>query len=175
MRGESGTITKNVFMNTGSGWSLSSDYIPPEVIYDHAHGDRSLQYSQLDDVNGDGLADYVVAMRGQGGTITKEVHLNKTKTFQLRLIVSGNTQTELTHELLTDLHQRHKRPIPRCRPNSPTIRNKPSRNQQRRRRHPHRPLPIRRPKNPPPRPRLLRLCQNNRNLPRHRQTTNHHL
>jgi hypothetical protein len=75
---------RNTWLNTGSGWLLSSSYAAPDFISDYNGIDPG---TQLIDLNGDGLLDFVRAVYvSASGKTTKNAWLNSGVGWQL---VSG--------------------------------------------------------------------------------------
>ena len=59
-----------------SGFVHDSSYTPPEVLVDHTAGDDGAVLSELVDVNGDGLPDWVTAYRTESGNLVSAITLN---------------------------------------------------------------------------------------------------
>ncbi|WP_282611404.1 toxin TcdB middle/N-terminal domain-containing protein, partial [Pelagibius sp. Alg239-R121] len=62
-RNASGTYSQVSWLNTGSGWQNNAGYALPDAIYDAV---ANLTRGQFQDVNGDGLVDWVRAYRRNG-------------------------------------------------------------------------------------------------------------
>ena len=68
-----GVAVKNTYLNTGKGWQESVAYALPDVIFDKK---QNLTRGQFQDVNGDGLVDWVRAHRRSTGAIFQTTWLN---------------------------------------------------------------------------------------------------
>jgi len=67
---------RGVWLNTGSGFSGPvAAWQPPRVIWDYEHASPR-QEAELVDVNADGLADFVVAFKGNTGSAVLLTYLN---------------------------------------------------------------------------------------------------
>ncbi len=66
---ESGTATQQVWLNTGNGWSSDARFLLPEVLTDIDGAPDGMRRAQLIDLNGDALADVVVATRTPAGEV----------------------------------------------------------------------------------------------------------
>ncbi len=72
-RNASGTNYQSTVLNTGSGWLYNAGYVLPDVIFDKSTG---ITRGQFQDVNGDGLVDWVRAYRNASGTASQATWLN---------------------------------------------------------------------------------------------------
>ena len=74
--GGNGTEHKATYLNTGTGWSLDSNYVMPDVFAEYNKANK-LGHGQLVDVNGDGLLDWVQAyQKDMSPPVSSEVHQN---------------------------------------------------------------------------------------------------
>ncbi len=64
---------RKAWLNTGTGWAVDTAYTPPDVIDDRKD---DVTRSQVVDVNGDGLPDFVTAYRLANSTVKKATWLN---------------------------------------------------------------------------------------------------
>ncbi len=71
----SGTLKRVTYLNTPTGWQSSGDYVLPDVIYD-AQPNVEMRRGQFQDVNGDGLVDWVRAYRTSAGVSKQATWLN---------------------------------------------------------------------------------------------------
>ena len=70
-RNSTGSSASNVtFLNTGSAWEVTSDFLPRNYIDDRKTG---VTTGQFQDVNGDGLVDWVRAYRNSTGSSASNV------------------------------------------------------------------------------------------------------
>ncbi|HSH41378.1 MAG TPA: FG-GAP-like repeat-containing protein, partial [Arenicellales bacterium] len=75
-RDHAGTVHQNAWLNTGSGWATASGFMPPSLLYDYSTNDNGVQRGRIFDVNGDGLPDWVIAVRRGDGTTSLSTWLN---------------------------------------------------------------------------------------------------
>ena len=69
-------ITKNVWLNSGSGFNSTSQFVLPDVFFSTvnlARGETRLRFAEL---NGDGLADALVYTRDRTDTTTRKAWIN---------------------------------------------------------------------------------------------------
>jgi len=106
----SGTEVQNIFLNTGSGWSLASNWAspvdnsstgyPPGTLHTTLNGDGSTVTPM--DVNGDGLIDLVQAWRS-GSTEAQSIYVNNGQFALLSKITlpAGGT-TQVTYKQVSN-------------------------------------------------------------------------
>ncbi len=100
-RRPSGTSSQITWLNTGSGWAADPDYALPDFIDDRQAG---VINGQFQDVNGDGLIDWVRAFRRASGTSSQITWVNQSGAPDL--LISANDglgrMAEITYKPLTD-------------------------------------------------------------------------
>ncbi|WP_282611298.1 polymorphic toxin-type HINT domain-containing protein [Pelagibius sp. Alg239-R121] len=100
-RNASGTYSMITWLNTGSGWQNNAGYALPDVILDKK---SEITRGQFQDVNGDGLVDWVRAYRNASGTYSMITWLNNSGGSDL--LVSGTDGlgrvASITYKPLTD-------------------------------------------------------------------------
>ncbi|WP_156176893.1 toxin TcdB middle/N-terminal domain-containing protein, partial [Kiloniella spongiae] len=69
-----GGTLRQVWLNTGSGWANSTEYVPPTVVWDYNKSSTTL--GTFVDLNGDNLPDWVQAYLDTNGSVVKSTWLN---------------------------------------------------------------------------------------------------
>ena len=62
-----GSTSKNVWLNTGNGWTLNNNLAPPAIVWQQT-GSSSQAKGSFIDVSNDGLADLVLSYTGSSGS-----------------------------------------------------------------------------------------------------------
>jgi len=62
---DNGTVSQNVWLNSGNGWTISSTWMPPVLFIKTGRTDEGVRFA---DVNGDGLVDILQALTNSSGT-----------------------------------------------------------------------------------------------------------
>ncbi len=75
-RTASGTVAKQTWLNTGSGWQLNASYATPSVLIDYQLYSKGAATGFFLDINNDGLTDFVQAYRNASGTTVRATWLN---------------------------------------------------------------------------------------------------
>ncbi len=79
----SGLTTKNTWLNTGSGWTASTSHRLPGIQFDYQNNLQKGAQGQFADVNGDGWADWLIAIESANGSVTRQTWLNSRAGFSL--------------------------------------------------------------------------------------------
>ncbi len=74
-RDSNGNIYNRAWLNTGTGWVQSQDYVLPQIINDYELADNPVR-SFFQDLNGDGLVDLAESFRDSNGNIYNRAWLN---------------------------------------------------------------------------------------------------
>ncbi|WP_282611232.1 FG-GAP-like repeat-containing protein, partial [Pelagibius sp. Alg239-R121] len=100
-RSAAGGVAKIAYLNTGSGWKLDPNFEPPSVLYDKK---RNVYQSQLGDVDGDGLVDWIRATRSASGVYTINTWVNALGTTDLMVSAEDGLGrvASITYKPLTD-------------------------------------------------------------------------
>ncbi len=100
-RGSTGGVAKISYLNTGSGWKLDPNFEGPSVLYDKK---RNVYQSQLGDVDGDGLVDWIRATRSTSGVYTINTWVNSVGATDLLISAKDGLgrMAEITYKPLTD-------------------------------------------------------------------------
>ncbi len=77
-RDTSGVYHQRTYLNSANGWMHAPYYAPPAVLYDHVLASviGVMQTGVFQDVNGDGLPDYVMSYRNSSRQLIKRTYLN---------------------------------------------------------------------------------------------------
>ena len=100
-RKSNGGVVQNTWLNTGSGWQQNNDYILPDVIDDRG---LVLIRGQFQDINGDGLKDWMRSYIKSNGGSSVATWLNQSGTPDLLLTATDGLGrvAEIIYKPLTD-------------------------------------------------------------------------
>ncbi len=75
VRDGAGSDALQTFLNENGSWTASADFTPPAPIYDYQRHQDGVSVSELVDINGDGLVDWVQSYVDGSGAVNK-VYIN---------------------------------------------------------------------------------------------------
>ncbi len=94
-RNESGQELLSTYLNNAGQWSISNAYTPPSALYDYNLSADGLGISELVDINGDNLPDWVAAYQSSAGIVNR-IWINTGSGWQLDI-------TKTLPSLLSDI------------------------------------------------------------------------
>ncbi|WP_282611333.1 toxin TcdB middle/N-terminal domain-containing protein, partial [Pelagibius sp. Alg239-R121] len=100
---KNGTVVKTTWLNTGSGWQVDADYLHPDIIESH-YDSVPQTYGEFTDLDGDGLQDWMLAVKRVTGSYYLKSWLNKTGIPDLLISAEDGLgrMAEITYKPLTD-------------------------------------------------------------------------